>query len=468
MKVLLFLVSLSLLVVTHELGHLCFAKLFHTRVRRFYVFFNPIFSILKAKKFDGKWHFLFFNKETPESWDEKNLRPEDQDNTLWGLGWVPLGGFCDVAGMVDETKDSGDLESEPQPWEYRTKPRWQRLLIISGGVLVNFISALIIYAGVFAHWGTDELPLRNAKLGYEYHQILLDEGFQNGDIIYAFDGVEQYDYAEAGQTLVLHTPKEVTVMRGDSLVTFALSKDLLSKIASENPKQIMTARYPFVVKDFSPGSVGKHYGMQQGDSIVSIGGIPTPAATDVTATLGDFAGDSVVVGVYRDGQYTEVRALLGKDGKLGIFAESDMSKLFEVKHQDYTLWQAIPAGIKHGWETLTTYVTSLKVLFSKGGMNSLGGFITMGSLFPDTWDWYSFWNITALLAVVLAFMNIIPIPGLDGGHIVITLWEMITRKPVNEKVLDVIQKIGLGLLLALLVVANGNDLLRVFNGWFMQ
>lgn len=468
MKVLLFLVSLSLLVVTHELGHLCFAKLFHTRVRRFYVFFNPIFSILKAKKFDGKWHFLFFNKETPESWDEKNLRPEDQDNTLWGLGWLPLGGFCDIAGMVDETKDSSDLESEPQPWEYRTKPRWQRLLIISGGVLVNFVSALIIFASVFAHWGTDELPLHNAKLGYEYHQILLDEGFQNGDIIYAFDGVEQYDYAEAGQALVLHTPKDVTVMRGDSLVTFALSKDLVSKLASENPKKIMTARYPFVVKDFSPGSVGKHYGMQQGDSIVSIGGIPTPVATDVTTTLGDFANDSVVVGLYREGQYTEVRALLGKDGKLGIIAENDMSKLFEVKHQDYTLWQAIPAGFKHGWETLTSYVTSLKVLFEKGGMNSLGGFITMGSLFPDTWDWYSFWNITALLAVVLAFMNIIPIPGLDGGHIVITLWEMITRKPVNEKVLDVIQKIGLGLLLALLVVANGNDLIRVFNGWFLE
>lgn len=468
MKVLLFLVSLSLLVVTHELGHLCFAKLFHTRVRRFYVFFNPIFSILKAKKFDGKWHFLFFNKETPESWDEKNLRPEDQDNTLWGLGWLPLGGFCDIAGMVDETKDSSDLESEPQPWEYRTKPRWQRLLIISGGVLVNFVSALIIFASVFAHWGTDELPLHNAKLGYEYHQILLDEGFQNGDIIYAFDGVEQYDYAEAGQALVLHTPKDVTVMRGDSLVTFALSKDLVSKLASENPKKIMTARYPFVVKDFSPGSVGKHYGMQQGDSIVSIGGIPTPVATDVTTTLGDFANDSVVVGLYREGQYTEVRALLGKDGKLGIIAENDMSKLFEVKHQDYTLWQAIPAGFKHGWETLTSYVTSLKVLFEKGGMNSLGGFITMGSLFPDTWDWHSFWDITALLALVLAFMNIIPIPGLDGGYIVITLWEMITHKPVNEKVLDVIQKLGLGLLLALLVVANGNDLIRVFNGWFLE
>ena len=468
MKVLLFLVSLSLLVVTHELGHLFFAKLFRTRVSRFYVFFNPKFSIFKAKKFGGKWHFLFFSKETPESWEAENLQPEDQDNTLWGLGWVPLGGYCDVAGMVDETKDSEDMASEPQPWEYRTKPHWQRLLIISGGVLVNFLSALIIYAGVFAHWGEDELPLRNAKLGYEYHQILLDEGFQNGDIIYAFDGVEQYDFASATQALVLHTPKEVTVMRGDSLVTFALSSDLLSRIATENPKQIMNARIPFVVKDFSPGSVGKRFGMQPGDSLVSICGIATPAASDVTAALGNYAGDSVVVGLYRGGKYTEVRALLGKDGKLGIFAVSDIGQLYEVVHKDYTLLQAIPAGISHGWETLVSYVTSLKLLFTKGGLNSLGGFITMGSIFPNTWDWHSFWNITALLAIVLAFMNIIPIPGLDGGHIVLTLWEMITRKPLNDKALDVIQKIGLGLLIALLVVANGNDLLRLFNGWFMQ
>ena len=466
MKVLMFLVSLTLLVVTHELGHLLFAKLFHTRVRRFYVFFNPKFSIFKAKKFNGKWHFLFFSKETPESWDEKNLRPEDQNNTLWGLGWVPLGGYCDIAGMIDETKTADDLESEPQPWEYRTKPRWQRLCIISGGVLVNFISALLIYAGVFAHWGTDELPLRNAKLGYEFNQILLDEGFQNGDIIYAFDGVEQYDYTVATQTLVLHTPKEVTVLRGDSLITFGLSKNLLSKIASENPKKIMTVRIPFVVKDFVPGSVGKYYGMQPGDSLVSICGIPTPAAMDFVTTLGDYAGDSVVVGLYRNGKYTEVRALLGSDGKLGIMAVDELGKLFEVNHVDYTIWQAVPAGIKYGWETLVTYITSMKVIFTKGGTKGLGGFISMGSLFPNTWDWHSFWNITALLAIVLAFMNIIPIPGLDGGYIVITLWEMITGREVNEKVLNVIQKIGLTLLLALLVLANGNDLLRLFNGWF--
>lgn len=466
MKALLFLVSLTLLVVTHELGHLLFAKLFHTRVLRFYVFFNPKFSILKAKKFNGKWHFLFFNSTTPDSWKVENLRPEDQDNTLWGLGWVPLGGYCDIAGMVDETKSTDDLEDTPQPWEYRTKPHWQRLCIISGGVLVNFLSALIIFAGIFAHWGTDELPLRNAKLGYEYHQIFLDEGFQNGDIIYALDGKEMYDLKEATRALLIDSPKNVTVMRSDSLVTFDLSKDFISRLVSENPKQIMSPRWPFVVKDFAPGSVGRRAGMLVGDSLVSVCGIATPTSEDFVTTLADYADDSVVIGLYRNGRYTEVAALLGSDGKLGIYAVDDLGKLFEVEHQDYTLWQAIPAGISHGWETLVTYVSSLKLLFAKGGVNSLGGFISMGSLFPNTWEWHSFWNITALLAIVLAFMNIIPIPGLDGGHIVITLWEMITRRPVNDKVLNMIQNIGLALLILLLVVANGNDLVRVFNGWF--
>lgn len=465
MKALAFILSLSLLVVTHELGHLGFAKLFHTRVRRFYVFFNYKFSLFKAKKFGGKWHFLFFNAETPESWDEKNLAPEDQNNTLWGLGWIPLGGYCDIAGMIDETKKADDLEAEPQPWEYRTKPRWQRLCIIAGGVLVNFISALVIYAGIFAHWGTDELPLRNAAMGYEYHQILLDGGFQNGDIIYALDGEEQYDFVAVSQKLVIDRPQEVTVKRGDSLVTFDIDKEVYAKLYEDNPKQLMVPRWPFVVHDFVAGSLGKRYGLQTGDSLVSINGTPTVTAADFTATLPEYAGDSVVIGFYRNHEYCEIPMLLGNDGKLGIYA-APVNEIFQINHIDYTLLQAVPAGISYGWETLANYVSSLKILFTKNGYKSLGGFASIGSLYSDQWDWYRFWSMTALLALVLAFMNIIPIPGLDGGHIVFTLFEMVTRKEVNEKVLTVIQNIGMILLLLLLVVANGNDLIRIFNGWF--
>lgn len=465
MKALAFILSLSLLVVTHELGHLGFAKLFHTRVRRFYVFFNYKFSLFKAKKFGGKWHFLFFNAETPESWDEKNLAPEDQNNTLWGLGWIPLGGYCDIAGMIDETKKADDLEAEPQPWEYRTKPRWQRLCIIAGGVLVNFISALVIYAGIFAHWGTDELPLRNAAMGYEYHQILLDGGFQNGDIIYALDGEEQYDFVAVSQKLVIDRPQEVTVKRGDSLVTFDIDKEVYAKLYEDNPKQLMVPRWPFVVHDFVAGSLGKRYGLQTGDSLVSINGTPTVTAADFTATLPEYAGDSVVIGFYRNHEYCEIPMLLGNDGKLGIYA-APVNEIFQINHIDYTLLQAVPAGISYGWETLANYVSSLKILFTKNGYKSLGGFASIGSLYSDQWDWYRFWSMTALLALVLAFMNIIPIPGLDGGHIVVTLFEMVTRKEVNEKVLTVIQNIGMILLLLLLVVANGNDLIRIFNGWF--
>lgn len=463
MKWLALIISLTLLVATHELGHLLFAKLFHTRVRRYYIFFNWKFSILKAKKFGGKWHFLFFNAKTPDSWDEKNLAPEDQDNTLWGLGWIPLGGYCDIAGMIDETKDAGDLEAEPQPWEYRTKPAWQRLCIISGGVLVNFLSALLIFGMIFARWGSDELPLRNATLGYDYHQVMLDEGFQTGDIIYAIDGREQYDFADATMALVLDNPRTVTVMRGDSLVELPMSGHLTERANRERVKSLMMPRMPFVVKDFIAGSEAKKAGMQQGDSVVSIAGVPMAAFSEISPALAAHAGDTISVGFYRQGRLDSVIVPLGSDGKLGVQLESDISKLFVVNHIDYNFFQAIPAGIAHGWKTLTDYVSSLKMLFSPGGVQSLGGFGTMASIFPNYWDWHSFWNITALLALILAFMNIIPIPGLDGGHIVFTLWEMISGRTPSEKFLTIAQNVGMALLFALLIVANGNDLLRAIG-----
>lgn len=466
MKWLALLLSLSLLVMTHELGHLGFAKLFRTRVRRYYIFFNWKFSIFKAKKFGGKWHFLFFNTKTPDSWDEKNLAPEDQDNTLWGIGWIPLGGYCDIAGMIDETKSAEDLESEPQPWEYRSKPAWQRLLIISGGVLVNFISALIIFTAIFAHWGKDELPLRNATLGYDYHQVMIDEGFRNGDIIYAIDGHEQYDLADATMALLLDNPRHVTVLRGDSLVTLPMSGNLTERTNREQVKRLIVPRMPFVVKDFMTGSVAQRAGLQSGDSVVGIAGEHLEAYSEISPALTAHAGQTVSVCFYRHGQLDSVQVQLGSDGKLGVQLVSDIAQLFEVKHITYTFWQAIPAGISHGWKTLVEYVSSLKVLFSPGGMQSLGGFGTMSSIFPDYWDWHSFWNITAFLALILAFMNVIPIPGLDGGHIVFTLWEMVTRRKPSDKFLSVAQNVGMFLLLALMIVANGNDLWRWLSSKF--
>ena len=512
MKIIALLLSLSLLVITHELGHLGFAKLFHTRVRRFYLFFNWKFSILKAKKFDGKWHFLFFNDETPDSWytqdpdkPKEQWEMKDPDNTLWGIGWIPLGGYCDIAGMIDETKGTDQLASTPQPWEYRTKKGWQRLCIIGGGVLVNFLSALLIYTCIFAHWGKDELPLRNAELGYEYHQILLDEGFQNGDIIWSIDGQEATDFAMTQQHILLDNPKTVVVKRADTFDTIQLSDDLQSKILRENPREIMGVRMPFVVKEFQAGSIAQQQGMEIGDRVVSINGEDRQTFTDISAALAANKGKEITVGFLRDedttlatlaapsdttlatlatpadtmattdtllaaadgnsdavvrpANYHEVTLTLGNDGKLGVMLKSP-EEVFDVIHNDYTFLQAIPAGIGFGWETLTKYVSSLKLLFTKEGAQSLGGFGTLGSLFPKHWDWQSFWGITAFLAIILAFMNIIPIPGLDGGHILFTLWEIVTRRKPSDRFLEVAQTAGMVLLLGLLVLANGNDLWR--------
>ncbi len=489
MKVLALLISLSLLVITHEFGHFLFARLFKTRVRRFYLFFNWKFSILKAKKFDGKWHFLFFNAKTPDSWDEKNLREEDQDNTLWGIGWIPLGGYCDIAGMVDETKNADDLEKEPQPWEYRSKKAWQRLCIISGGVLVNFVSALLIYTCIFAHWGKDDIPMRNAKLGYDYHELLLKEGFKNGDMICAIDGEEMTDIVKTQHKLLLDNPKVVTVMRptrlydtvysGDSvagepvlmsvdvkdtsvLIDIPLQYDLLTKIDPRDSNLLFTIRAPFVVKDFVAGSSAKKGGMQIGDSVVRINDVDMACYTEISKALADLKGKTVTIGFYRNGEYDTTSVEISGDGKIGVQLQ-DPLLLFETIHIDYNFFQAIPVGISYGCNQLVTYVQSLKILFTPDGYKGLGGFGTLGSLFPNTWDWRAFWNITAFLAVILAFMNVIPIPGLDGGHILFTLWEIITRRKPSDKFLEISQTIGMVLLLALLILANGNDIIRIFK-----
>lgn len=501
MKILALLLSLSLLVITHELGHLGFAKLFKTRVRRFYLFFNPKVSILKAKKFDGKWHFLFFNSELPDSWmqadpdkprytteiDEKTKKEyqveqweiKEPDNTLWGIGWVPLGGYCDIAGMIDETKSLKDMASEPQPYEYRSKKTWQRLCIISGGVLVNFLSALILYTCIFAHWGKQELPLRNAELGYDYHQILLDEGFLNGDLIWSIDGEEQNDIASAQQKIILDAPKQIVVRRASvapkdtnastyvaptfHFDTISISPDLQARLLEENPRGLMSVRMPFVVKEFQAGSLGEKAGMQKDDRVISFNHTECQTVPEVMAKLEENKEKEITIGVMRGQEYQEITLQLGGDGKLGVMLKRP-EEVFKTDTFEYNFLQAIPVGISYGCEQMASYVSSLKLLFTRNGAKSLGGFGTLGSLFPEEWNWFQFWNITAFLAIILAFMNVIPIPGLDGGHILFTLWEMITRRKPSDKFLEVTQTIGMVLLLGLLVLANGNDLWRWLSG----
>lgn len=476
MKIIALLLSLTLLVVTHELGHFTMARIFGVRVRQFFMFFDWGFALLRVKKFDGKLHFSFFSRKTPEEWEQK-----EPEHTVWGIGWAPLGGYCDIAGMIDETKAAKDLESTPQPWEYRTKPAWQRLCIISGGVVVNFISALLIFSCIFAHWGKDELPMRNATLGYDYHQILIEHGLQNGDIIYSVNGKEVNDLAKVSESLLLDKARTVTVKRtyfADSLtgsdssamVTIDLGKNFTTDVLKEQPQQLLAVRMPMVVSDFVAGSAAEKAGMQVNDSIVSIAGVRTPSFTEISEQLTLHKGDTIEVGYYRPDKDSVkhlqfARVSLNNDAKLGVFFKQPI-EVFNVVHTDYTFLQAVPAGISYGWQMLTSYVSSLKLLFQKGGMQNLGGFGTLGSLFPQSWDWYRFWNITAFLAIILAFMNIIPIPGLDGGHILFTLWEIITRRKPSDRFLEVAQTIGMAFLLLLLVVANGNDLLRWLRNIF--
>jgi regulator of sigma E protease len=333
-------------------------------------------------------------------------------------------------------------------------------------VLVNFLSALLIYTCIFAHWGKDELPLRNATLGYEYHQILLDEGVQNGDIIYAVNGEEMYDYAVLQKRLLLEKTPELTIKRGDSLFTMQLSDSFIDRVLQERPDALITnICSPFVVKDFVPGSMASRAGIEIGDSVVSINGEEMVTFSIISAALSEHAGDSITIGLFRNGDFKEVTMKVPSSGKIGVQLKTPL-EVFPVEHKSYNILQAIPAGISHGWETLTTYVSSLKLLFTKNGAQSLGGFISIGSIFPEVWSWQAFWNITALLALILAFMNIIPIPGLDGGHILFTLWEIVTRRKPSDKFLNIAQNVGMALLLALLVLANGNDIWRLIQGLF--
>lgn len=466
------ILALSFLVLIHELGHFMFAKIFHVRVERFYLFFNPKISLIRFKKFEGKWHVKCFAKNEDEEWSKY------PDSTEWGIGWLPFGGYCAIAGMVDETHSTEDLASEPQEWEFRSKPAWQRMFIILGGILVNFLGALVIFSILLWHWGQDTLPLRNVTSGLYFSEIMVNEGFEQQDRILTINGKEPETLGDAVQALIIEGKRDVVVLRGADTIQLTMSEDLGQRyLALQNDfdkaerekaradKNYQKQHYvlvsewiPCVVDTVLPDNAAYYAGIQKGDSIVAIAGVSTPCYMQMTQELRQHPCDSISIDYYRDGELQTTLAFLGDQCKLGIAARIDL----KFDHTDYTFWQAIPAGIRYGWDILAMYVKQFRLVFTKEGAQSLGGFGAIGSMFPAAWSWYAFWHMTAFLSIILAFMNFLPIPALDGGYILFLLVEMITRRKPSDKFLERANEIGFWILIALLIFANGNDILKLF------
>lgn len=436
-KALQLILSLSILVLVHEFGHFIFARIFKVRVEKFYLFFDPWFSIFKFK-------------------------PKNSD-TEYGVGWLPLGGYCKISGMIDESMDKEAMAQPPKPYEFRSKPAGQRLMIMVAGVLFNFLLALFIYSMVLFTWGDTFLPLKNVKAGMDYSETFHNVGFQDGDILLKADDTELERFGEDCFRRVLNA-QTVTVLRGGVETVIPIPEDMAQRVMRDK-KGFASYRFPMVVRELgktesgeSPAAVA---GLQPGDSIVSINGIVTPSFYEVGEVLAQNKDKDVLVGFYRAGIPQTLTLHMDTAGKMGIYSVSPFD-MYQTVTRKYGFFESFPAGVMLGVNTLKGYVSDMKYVFTKEGASSLGGFGTIGSLFPAEWDWHSFWMKTAFLSIILAFMNILPIPALDGGHVMFLLYEVIARRKPSDKFLEYAQVTGMFLLFALLIYANGNDIFRFF------
>jgi regulator of sigma E protease len=445
------ILSLSILVLIHEFGHFIFSRIFGVRVEKFYMFFNPLFSIVRIKKIDGKLHFSWFSRKVPEKFSEV---PE---KTEFGIGWVPLGGYCSISGMIDESMNVEQMKEPEKPWEFRSKPAWQRLLIMAGGVLFNFILALVLYAAVLNVWGEEYLPLKKAPMGMDYSTVAQKAGFVDGDILlYADD--KALDKFDENMLRTIDAASEVTVLRNGKEAKVKIPENFILSISSGG-EGFATYRFPTVVKDVSQGSTAKKIGLQQGDSLTAINGVACVTFFKFSQELSKYKDSTIQLTYFRNGVENTVPAKIDENGKLGFFV-TPINEIFETTKVDYSFFKSIPAGISKGIKTLTGYASDLKYMFTKEGAQNLGGFGAIGSLFPKIWSWQIFWETTAFLSIILAFMNILPIPALDGGHILFLFVEVISGRKPGVKFLEYAQMVGMFLLLALLVYANGNDLYK--------
>lgn len=450
-KALQLILALGILILLHEGGHFFFSKLFGVRVEKFFLFFDMGI---------GKWNGMLFR-----------FKPKKSD-TEYGIGWIPLGGYCKISGMIDESFDTEQMKQPAQPWEFRTKPTWQRLLIMIGGVLVNFLLALFIYSMIMFHWGYTYLPTENMTYGMAFNEEAEKLGFHDGDILVGTDqgafrefSVDVYrKLSEATRADIIRNGKKMSVKMPGEL-------NLLDMLKSD--PRFASPCLPNVIDSVLPQSAAAKLGLQKGDTILMLNGKKVASFNDLQfelATLTDVqavaktTADSnkvrqAVVAYSRAGKVDTANVQLSADLKLGIMPVNIMTQ-YKTVTEHYGFIESFPAGVNYGLHVLGTYIDDLKYVFTADGAKSLGGFGAIGGLFPETWDWYRFWSMTAFLSIILAFMNILPIPALDGGHVLFLLYEMITRRKPSEKFLIYAEYVGFGLLIILMVVANLNDILR--------
>lgn len=431
------IISLSILVFVHELGHFMWARIFKVGVEKFYMFFDAYdFSLVK------------WNKEGIFVCNKKVSSKPNQSETEYGIGWVPLGGYCAIVGMVDETHDAEHADTDRED-AFVKKGKFAQFMIMVGGVLNNLILAVIIYICMAWHWGTDIIKIEDLPFGVQYSEYAEQIGFRQGDQIIAVDG-KTTDYTRLGSALLL--ANDVTVRRDGQVMEIALP-DTIGQVFLRDNLQLelfAIARMPFVIDSVMAESPAQKAGLMSGDSL-------TMLRHEVTLALMAHKGDTLTVDFYRGDSLMSATMNVGEDGKMGAFFKNHLTEDV-FTHIDYSFLEAIPAGIKRGWNMLYNYVRQFKLVFTKEGAESLGGFGTMGSIFPDTWQWMQFWSMTAFFSVALAFMNILPIPGLDGGHIFILLIEAIIRRPISDKAKERAQIIGFAIIIALMLFVNLNDI----------
>lgn len=429
------ILSLSILVVLHELGHFIPAKYFNTRVEKFYLFFDPGFSLFKIKK----------------------------GETEYGIGWLPLGGYVKIAGMIDESMDKEQMKQPAEPWEFRSKPAWQRLIIMIGGVTVNVILGMLIYMGVLFTWGTEYLPVANMTNGIYADSTAQTMGFRSGDKIVTVGGKKVEKFTDVSMNILLDDNNTVVVNRGGEQVTIEIPTERIADIIEKQAPFLYPAMAP-IVEEVTKGSNAEEAGILKGDRIIAIAGVGTPYFRDVVAELGERKSSNVEVTIIRNNSPITLNSDVTEGGTLG-FAIQNADQQMEFKTQKYTLLESIPGGINKAYSSFDNYIKQMKLMFKPetGAYKSLGGFMTIGKAFSPTWDWERFWNFTAFLSIILAIMNILPIPALDGGHVMFLLYEMIVGKPAPEKFMEYAQVVGIVLLLGLMLVANGNDIIRLFD-----